>query len=176
MAASPWLTVVSVSRDGSRWADDAGSYARSSACRGALCLIPRRFLAAVVADTIVRTVELGVTITDAAVGVDAPVVFCDLLDDGRRHCPGCGREGIYRDTVIRRVTDVPVVGHPDRKGLRRLQSKNKTLQLLSGHRGGLSRDHRDYRGAHNCRAPHCRGAYADRLGPQRAHGRTPRLG
>jgi hypothetical protein len=46
--------------------------------------------AAVVADTIVRTVELGVTITDAAVDGDVTVVFCNLLDDGRRHCPGCG--------------------------------------------------------------------------------------
>ena len=68
--------------------------------------------AAVVADTIVRTVELGVTITDAAVDGDVTVVFCDLLDDGCRQCPGCGGEGVYRDTVIRRVTDVPVVGHP----------------------------------------------------------------
>jgi len=74
--------------------------------------------AAVVADTIVRTVELGVTITDAAADGDATVVFCDLLDDGRRHCPGCGVEGIYRDTVIRRVTDVPVVGHPLRLWVR----------------------------------------------------------
>lgn len=74
--------------------------------------------AAVVADTIVRTVELGVTITDAAVDGDATVVFCDLLDDGRRHCPGCGAEGTYRDTVIRRVTDVPVVGHPLRLRVR----------------------------------------------------------
>jgi transposase len=68
--------------------------------------------AAVVADTIVRTVELGVAITDAAVDGDVTVVFCDLLDDGRRHCPGCGSEGVYRDTVVRKVTDVPVVGHP----------------------------------------------------------------
>jgi transposase len=74
--------------------------------------------AAVIADTIVRTVELGVTITDAAVDGDATVVFCDLLNDGRRHCPGCGSEGIYRDTVIRRVTDVPVVGHPLRLRVR----------------------------------------------------------
>jgi transposase len=73
--------------------------------------------AAVVADTIVRTVELGVTITDAAVDGDA-TVFCDLLDDGQRHCPGCGSEGIYRDTVIRRVTDVPAVGHPLRLRVR----------------------------------------------------------
>ena len=74
--------------------------------------------AAVVADTIVRTVELGVTITDAAVDGDVTVVFCDLLDDGRRHCPGCGGEGVYRDTVVRRVTDVPVVGHPLRLRVR----------------------------------------------------------
>ena len=74
--------------------------------------------AAVVADTIVRTVELGVTITDAAVDGDVTVVFCDLLDDGCRQCPGCGGEGVYRDTVIRRVTDVPVVGHPLRLRVR----------------------------------------------------------
>lgn len=75
--------------------------------------------AAVVADTIVRTVELGgVTITDAAVDAEATVVFCNLLDDGRRQCPGCGVDGVYRDTVIRRVTDVPVVGHPLRLHVR----------------------------------------------------------
>ncbi|BBY91722.1 ISL3 family transposase [Mycobacterium gallinarum] len=65
-----------------------------------------------------RTVELGVTITDAAVDAEATVVFCNLLDDGRRQCPGCGVDGVYRDTVIRRVTDVPVVGHPLRLHVR----------------------------------------------------------
>jgi transposase len=74
--------------------------------------------AAVVADTIVRTVELGVTITDAAVDGEATVVFCNLLDDGKKDCPGCGAQGVYRDTVIRRVTDVPVVGHPLRLQVR----------------------------------------------------------
>ena len=34
----------------------------------------------VVADTIVRTVELGVTITDAAIDGETTVVWCDLLD------------------------------------------------------------------------------------------------
>ena len=53
--------------------------------------------AAVVADTIVRTVELGVTITDAAVDGDVTVVFCSLIDDGRRGCPGCGAELRYGD-------------------------------------------------------------------------------
>lgn len=47
------------------------------------------------------------TITDAAVDGDATVVFCTLLDDGQRGCPGCGDQGVYRDTVIRTVTDVP---------------------------------------------------------------------
>src|SRR5246500_708381 len=79
---------------------------------------PTSSLAAVVADTIVRSVDLGVTITDAAVDGEATVVFCNLLADGQRHCPGCGVEGVYRDTVIRRVTDVPVVGHPLRLQVR----------------------------------------------------------
>ena len=65
-----------------------------------------------------RTVELGVTITDAAVDGDVTVVFCDLLTDGQQRCSSCGGEGIYRDTVIRRVTDVPVVGHPLRLRVR----------------------------------------------------------
>ena len=65
-----------------------------------------------------RTVELGVTITDAAVDGDTTVVFCELLTDGRQHCPGCGGQGVYRDTVVRQVTDVPVVGHPLRLRVR----------------------------------------------------------
>lgn len=66
----------------------------------------------VIADTIVRTVELGVTITNAALAGDTTVVFCDLLTDGPGRCPGCGAVGAYRDSVERRVTDVPVAGHP----------------------------------------------------------------
>src|ERR1700712_4808671 len=66
----------------------------------------------VVADTIVRTVELGVTITGAALAGETTLVFADLLVDGPGRCPGCGLVGVYRDRVVRRVTDVPVVGHP----------------------------------------------------------------
>lgn len=66
----------------------------------------------VIADTIVRTVELGVTITDAALDGETTVVFCDLLTDGPGRCPDCGMAGRYRDAVERRVTDVPVAGHP----------------------------------------------------------------
>jgi transposase len=68
--------------------------------------------ACVVADTIVRTVELGVTITNAALDRDTTVVFCDLVTTGPGRCPGCESAGIYRDTVERRVSDVPVAGHP----------------------------------------------------------------
>jgi transposase len=66
----------------------------------------------VIADTIVRTVELGVTITNAALDGDTTVVFCDLLTKGPGCCPVCGMVGQYRDSVERRVTDVPVAGHP----------------------------------------------------------------
>jgi transposase len=66
----------------------------------------------VVADTIVRTVELGVTITNAALDRDTTVVFCNLITTGPGRCPGCDTVGSYRDTVERRLTDVPVAGHP----------------------------------------------------------------
>lgn len=68
--------------------------------------------ASVLADTIVRTVELGVTITDAAVAGETTVVWCELRATGPGRCPGCGTAGIYRDAVERRLTDLPVAGHP----------------------------------------------------------------
>jgi transposase len=68
--------------------------------------------AQIVADTIVRTIELGVSITDAALDGETTVVFCDLRTEGPGRCPGCASVGVYRDTVERPVTDLPVVGHP----------------------------------------------------------------
>ena len=68
--------------------------------------------AQVVADTIVRTVELGVTITDAALAGDTTVLWCELRAAPTARCPGCGEAGSYRDTVERRLTDVPLAGHP----------------------------------------------------------------
>lgn len=68
--------------------------------------------AQIVADTIVRTVELGVRITDAAGAGETTVLWCDLITDGPGRCPDCGLVGVYRDSVERRVSDVPVVGHP----------------------------------------------------------------
>ena len=46
-----------------------------------------------------RTIELGVTITDAAVDEKVTTIFCAPVARDPR-CPDCGREGRYRDTVI----------------------------------------------------------------------------
>ena len=58
-----------------------------------------------------RTIELGVTITDAAIDEDATTIFCTPVVRNPR-CPDCGREGRYRDTVTRPLTDLPVAGYP----------------------------------------------------------------
>ncbi|GAB08717.1 putative transposase [Gordonia araii NBRC 100433] len=64
-----------------------------------------------VADTICRTVELGVTITGAAVDADDRThLWCRPLDPDTR-CPGCGNPGRRRDLVDRVLTDVPISGH-----------------------------------------------------------------
>jgi transposase len=65
----------------------------------------------VVADTIMRTIELGVTITDAAIDEKQTTIFCTPVTRDPR-CPDCGREGRYRDTVTRPLTDLPVAGYP----------------------------------------------------------------
>ena len=67
-----------------------------------------------IADTICRTIELGVTITDAALdGEDRTHVFCQVLAPNNR-CAGCGQPGRLRDHVDREVADLPIVGHPTR--------------------------------------------------------------
>jgi transposase len=58
-----------------------------------------------------RTIELGVTITDAAVDEKQTTIFCTPVARDPR-CPGCGRRGRYRDTVTRPLTDLPVAGYP----------------------------------------------------------------
>jgi transposase len=58
-----------------------------------------------------RTIELGVTITDAAVDEKVTTIFCAPVARDRR-CPDCGREGRYRDTITRPLTDLPVAGYP----------------------------------------------------------------
>ncbi|QTI67932.1 ISL3 family transposase [Gordonia polyisoprenivorans] len=67
-----------------------------------------------IADTICRTIELGVTITDAAIdGEDRTHLFCQLLDPKDR-CPACERPGRLRDHVDLELADLPIVGHPTR--------------------------------------------------------------
>jgi transposase len=58
-----------------------------------------------------RTIELDVTITDAGGDEKVTTIFCvPVIRDPR--CPDCGREGSYRDTVTRPLTDLPVAGYP----------------------------------------------------------------
>ncbi|WP_256821615.1 transposase family protein, partial [Dietzia sp. Die43] len=73
--------------------------------------------ASLLADTICRTVELGVTITDAAVADELTHLFCApvTLDP---ICAECGMAGRLRDHVQRKVTDLPIVGHPTRLHVR----------------------------------------------------------
>jgi len=58
-----------------------------------------------------RTIELGVTITDAAVDDKQTTIFCTPVARDPR-CPDCGQDGKYRDTVTRPLTDLPVAGYP----------------------------------------------------------------
>lgn len=73
--------------------------------------------ASLLADTICRTVELGVTITDAAIAGDVTVLFCAPVTVDTA-CPSCGVAGRLRDHVERRVTDLPIVGHPTKLHVR----------------------------------------------------------
>jgi transposase len=58
-----------------------------------------------------RTTELGVTITDAAVDEKQTTIFCTPVARDPR-CPDCGRQGRYRDTVTRPLTDLRIAGYP----------------------------------------------------------------
>lgn len=70
-----------------------------------------------VADTICRTAELGLTITDAADAgpftiINAiPVAVTDT-------CPDWTHAGVKRDHVRRQLVDLPVVGFPTRLHVR----------------------------------------------------------
>ena len=70
-----------------------------------------------VADTICRTVELGVTITGAAIDETFTHINCRPVHYDST-CPACGQPGRLRDHVIRTLTDLPIVGHPTRLHLR----------------------------------------------------------
>lgn len=66
-----------------------------------------------VADTICRTAEIGLTINGAAdagtitIIAAAPLVVHDI-------CPDCGHPGKLRDHTLRRLVDLAVVGFPTR--------------------------------------------------------------
>nr|WP_235681414.1 helix-turn-helix domain-containing protein [Tomitella gaofuii] len=65
-----------------------------------------------VADTICRTVELGVTITGAAAdSKDRTHIWCSVIDPDPR-CPECHIAGQLRDHAERILTDTPAAGHP----------------------------------------------------------------
>ena len=61
-----------------------------------------------VADTICRTVELGLTITGAAIAEDLIHIECRPVDVDPR-CPTCEQPRRLRDHVERVLTDLPVV-------------------------------------------------------------------
>ncbi|WP_080792432.1 ISL3 family transposase [Corynebacterium pacaense] len=70
-----------------------------------------------VADTICRTAEIGLTITGAADAgnitiIDATPVTVNNL------CPDCGQSGKLRDHTLRRLVALPVVGSPTRLHVR----------------------------------------------------------
>jgi len=58
-----------------------------------------------------RTIEVGVMITDAAVEERVTTILCAPVARVPR-CADCGRDGRYRDTVTRALTDLPVAGCP----------------------------------------------------------------
>ncbi|MGW4482192.1 ISL3 family transposase [Rhodococcus triatomae] len=70
-----------------------------------------------VASTICRTVELGLTITGAAIAEDLTWIECRPVENDPR-CPACLKPGRLRDHVDRVLTDLPMVGHPTRLRVR----------------------------------------------------------
>lgn len=70
-----------------------------------------------IADTIIRTVELGLTITGAAIDERHTWITCRPVEQDAS-CLACGDEGRLRDHRIRELVDLPVVGHPTRLRIR----------------------------------------------------------
>ena len=70
-----------------------------------------------VADTICRTAELGLTITDAADAGTLTIINAEPVDVADT-CPDCAMPGVKRDHIRRRLVDLPVVGFPTRLNVR----------------------------------------------------------
>ena len=70
-----------------------------------------------VADTICRTAEIGLTITGAAdAGTFTIIDAAPVAVEG--HCPDCTQPGKLRDHTVRRLVDLPVVGFATRLHVR----------------------------------------------------------
>lgn len=59
--------------------------------------------------TICRMADLGLSITDAAIGQARTRIWCAPVVDAVT-CPSCGRPGRVRDHLTRDVVDVPICG------------------------------------------------------------------
>lgn len=70
-----------------------------------------------VADTICRTAELGLTITSAADAGTVTVINTYPVDVADT-CPDCAMPGVKRDHIRRQLVDLPVVGFPTRLHVR----------------------------------------------------------
>jgi hypothetical protein len=66
---------------------------------------------AVIADTIMHTIELGMTIADAVAEEKTTTIFRPPVARDRR-CPGCGSAGRYGNTVTQPLTDLRVASYP----------------------------------------------------------------
>ena len=64
-----------------------------------------------VADTICRTAELGLSIDNAADAGDVTHLYCHPVTVDLS-CPGCGQDCRVRDHVERRLADLAIAGHP----------------------------------------------------------------
>ena len=70
-----------------------------------------------VADTICRTAEIGLTITGAADAGTITIIDATPVAVAPT-CPDCGHPGKLRDHTLRRLVDLPVVGFPTRLDVR----------------------------------------------------------
>lgn len=71
----------------------------------------------IIADTICRTAELGLSITGAVDAGEHTLIEADATAYTDK-CPDCDSTGVFRDHVRRRLIDLPIVGFPTRLHVR----------------------------------------------------------
>lgn len=92
----------------------------------------------VVADTICRTAELGLSITGAADAGDFTVIEAVAVAS-INSCPSCSNPGMLRDHVIRQLVDLPIVGFPTKLRVRIPRYRCTSLSCRQKYfRAGLS--------------------------------------